>query len=113
MNNRNVFTALAVILSLGALWSVVAQRQQLSSLRGERTRLGTQVAPGDQNSVAVAPAEGATEHNAVQEPAVSAELLRLRNQATQLTKRQRELANVPKENEQLRAQLVTGITNAA
>jgi hypothetical protein len=113
MNSRNLFASLSVIFCLGSLWATLAQRQQLSSLRAERARLATQGAAEDQNSVPVAPPEGATEHNAVQEPAVSPELLRLRNQVTQLSRRQRELAHVPKENEQLRAQLGTGGTNVA
>jgi hypothetical protein len=94
------------VLSLGLIATFFIQRQQVTSLRAEQQRLLTQYSTLPDDAAAAA---SATETNRPQ--SVSPELLRLRNEVTQLTQRRRELAGVPAENERLQAQLA-GLTNS-
>jgi hypothetical protein len=84
---------------------VVVQGRQLGELRTEHRRLVTEPE-----------SEKATAPNAV--PAASnnspsLELLQLRNEVSQLTKRRRELNNIATENETLRVQVAVSRTNTA
>jgi hypothetical protein len=94
------------VLSLGLTAALFVQRQQIITLRAEQQQLLAQYSTFPDDAAIAAPA---TETNSPQ--AVSPELLRLRNEVTQLTQRRRELAGVPVENERLHAQLA-GLTNS-
>jgi len=112
MNIRFLFSSLLTLLCAGAVWAVIAQRQELGHLRAERetrlTALSADVAspaPGD-----VKPAEPAS---AAAQTGSPSELLHLRGEVTRLTQQRQALANVVTENERLRSQLASRGTNVA
>jgi hypothetical protein len=93
---------------VGSVWAVLAQRQQLEILRADRRTLAMSkdanvVPPSDSQDQAVPQSVGTA----------SEELLRLRNEVTQLNARKRGLAGVTEENVRLRSQLESTRTNAS
>lgn len=87
---------------------ILWQARQIEGLREESERLREQLKhlPGERLTSA-----GLTGTPATHSP--SPELLRLRNQVSQLLRRQQELAGVPRENERLRGQIASARTNVA
>ena len=103
-----VMTSLAVCgLSVaGVAW----QSRQLGALRDDGRRLRQQLE--ELNEEKEKPATlPATAQPAIGSP--SAELLRLRNQVSQLARRERELAGVQTENQRLQTQVAAAQTNKA
>ena len=114
MNKRNLIILVAMLACFGSGWAVYVQRQELTRLRGQ-TQLAASFASGDNElgSTAQTAQESTQRTAASSAEGTSSELLRLRGQVNRLTARQRELASVPAENEKLRAQVASGLTNAA
>ncbi len=112
MNHRASIIGAASVVCLAVLTAAFVQHRQLANLRADQQRLLDQAAPpADGQSAqpdAVAPSPG----TAAPDASPSSELLKLRNQVSQLTGRKRQLFNVRAENERLRAQLATRRTNA-
>lgn len=103
---------LIILVSLTAcglsVAGVVWQARQIEGLREESERLREQLKH--------LPRERFTSAGLVGTPAThspSPELLRLRNQVSQLLRRQQELTGVPRENERLRGQIASARTNVA
>jgi hypothetical protein len=113
MNRRALLGGFLVVVCLTTLWGVWRQRSQLAGLRAEQQQLLAQQAARADNSVSPRTAEVTGVSSGTPQPAlvVTPELLRLRNEVTRLTERQRELAGVRPENERLRAQLASRGTN--
>ncbi len=112
MNSRFLLGGVLSVVCLVALWKVFAQRQELSSLRGDQERLRAQTASSPDGPTAAA--TDSTPEARTNPPAASPvllELLRLRSEVTMLMGRQRELSGVRAENERLRGQVVTMTTN--
>lgn len=112
MSIRFLFSSLLTLVCAGAVWAVIAQRQELGHLRTERevrlTALSADIAspaPSD-----VEPAEPAAAAAQAEGPS---ELLQLRGEVTRLTQQRQALANVVTENERLRSQLASRGTNVA
>jgi hypothetical protein len=108
MTTRTAIKLLPGFICLGFLWAVFSQGNQVSNLREEQKRLLSQLTASsgevkapEPTSLAV-PAPVATNSN---------ELLRLRNEVNQLTRRKKELASVQPENDRLRVQLASAGTN--
>ena len=114
MSGRGRLAGYLVIVCVAIVWGVSAQRTQLAGLRAARQRLLVQVAVRQANLASSGTGDTASAGSATvsARPAPAPELLRLRNEVTRLTERRRELAGVRAENEQLRAQLAAGGTNA-
>src|SRR5437773_1449845 len=108
MNSRRIVICCSVAVCGLSVAGVVLRTRQLGSLREEGQRLQQQLRNlRDEHAKAVNPADAKP---AITSP--SAELLRLRNQVAQLMRRQRELANVPVENERLQTRIASARTNA-
>ena len=107
MNARPAVTACALIVCAGSVWAVLAQRQQLSTLRAERQAMV--ITPDEGSAV---PGERQSDTASQSDAAHSEELLRLRNEVTRLNARKRGLAGVVEENERLKSQLESSQTNA-
>lgn len=89
---------------------VVLQARQLDALRGEGQQLQERLKNLREEQVRRA------NSSEVVKPVISSpssELLRLRNQVSQLARRERELAGVAVENQRLRGQVAAAVTNAA
>jgi hypothetical protein len=110
MNRRALLGGFLAIVCLLILWGVWSQGSQLAGLRAEQQQL---LAARADNTVSPGTAEVADASSGASPPALVAtpELLRLRNDVTQLTERRRELAGARAENERLRAQLASRDTN--
>jgi hypothetical protein len=106
MNMRSMIIMVVAILCAAALWGVVAQGRQLSTLRDEQKRLSTS------NQLAESNASKATA-NPSPTPEVPRELLQLRAEVARLSQQQRELSGARHENERLRLQLENRRTNSA
>ena len=105
MKARNLATALAWLVALGAVAAVLVQRSQIAALRTDSAQT-----PGPRTDASTG-AQGETP--SVQDTdAESRELLQLRSEVTRLTARKRELADVGRESESLQAQLAATATNA-
>ena len=113
MNSRNLLTVLAVAAFLASGWGVWRQRVLLTMLRAEQARLQTPAESATEALAAAAnpPAESKVQETPPADTEVSSELLRLRNQVSQLSARQRELAGVATEADRLRAQYAIQQTN--
>jgi hypothetical protein len=113
MDTRNLLTVLAVVVCLATGWGVWRQRGQLADLRAEQARLR---AAGESPVIEPVPevsqpAVPAGQETPVPEKEVSPELLRLRNQVSQLSARKRELAGVAADADRLRTQMAFQQTN--
>jgi hypothetical protein len=98
-----VFTALSVLICLVAVTAVALRQRQLATLRSGYIDLTAQLA-----SISSAPLPSTTPASVAapqEDSPVTPELLRLRNQAAQLTQRKGELSGVQAEHDQLQAQL--------
>jgi hypothetical protein len=115
MNRRALLGGFLVVVCLTALWGVWGQRNQLAGLRAEQQQLLAQQAARAEGSASPGTAEATGASSGIPQPALVAtpELLRLRNEVTRLTERQRELAGVRAENEALRARLTSRGTNGS
>jgi hypothetical protein len=87
MKTRNLVILIAWLLCIGAVAAVLAQRNQLASLRAGQV----QTASGNSGGSQAAAGSSSTQAPDDSEVA-SAELLQLRSKVTQLTARKRELA---------------------
>jgi hypothetical protein len=113
MKPRFIISGGATLLCLAAIWAVMAQRQQLASLRAEQSLQLAALsypaagnAPGSTN-------KGEDAERAAGSQEASSELLHLRAEVTRLTQRRQALANVRAENDQLLKQVASRTTNAA
>jgi hypothetical protein len=107
MNLRILIISASLIVCGFSIAGVVLQARQLDTLRQEAIQLRQKLDD-----------ERARQTNSVAEPkpltsSPSSELLRLRNEVSQLSRRQRELASVEPENERLQTQIATARTNTA
>ena len=110
MKPRTLIIGVSLSICGLTITGVVLQARQLDALREEGQRLRQKLKHlRDEEARTVSSA--AVTKQAVSPP--SLELLRLRNQVSQLLRRQRELANVQTENERLRTRIATARTNAA
>jgi hypothetical protein len=111
MNLRFLISGVMTLVCLGAGWAVIAQRQELEHLQGQRQ---AQLTALSQDSAAPTPDEAkpAETESALAQAGGSTELLQLRSEVTRLTQRKQALANVRAENEQLRTKLAYRATNA-
>ena len=99
MKTPNVITALLSLVCLVAVFGVLTQQRELTSLRAEQKHVLGQLTaePNESSQPAALPP------NDVPEAAGSnPELLQLRSEITRLTQRKRELAGVAAENDKLR-----------
>ena len=113
MNRRNLLTVLAVAACLASGWGVWRQREELTTLRAEQARLEAPAESASEEPVAAdsPPAESKAQETRPADTEVSASCCGLRNQVSQLSARQRELAGVATEADRLRAQLALQQTN--
>jgi hypothetical protein len=113
MNRRALLGGFLILVCLAALWGVWGQRNQIAGLRAEQQQSLAQPAasPDGPASPGTAEAPGATSGTPQPALIITPELLRLRNEVTRLTERQRELAGVRADNERLRAQVASKGTN--
>jgi hypothetical protein len=108
MTAHTAIKLLPVPICLGLLWAVFSQGNQLSNLRKEQQRLLSQLTASSGEPKAPEPLSLAV---AAPVATNSNELLRLRNEVNQLTRRKKELAGVQPENARLRVQLASAGTN--
>jgi hypothetical protein len=108
MKTRTLITLASLTVSGFSVAGVAWHSRQLDSLRNEGHRLQLHL---DNLTQETSQSALASTPSAVSPP--SEELLRLRNQVSQLTRRERELAGVQDENERLRTQVVAARTNTA
>ncbi len=108
MNRRSIILILSAALSLTLLCCAFVQRSKLNDLRAQEQQRHSdeQVAAQPPESSNVPGAASPTPAHAV-----SAELLKLRNAVSQLTRRRDELASIGRENERLKGQLASRATN--
>lgn len=113
MNPRALLGGSLMVVCLATLWGVWGQRSQLAGLRAEHQQLVAQPAASAAGSASRGQAEISGTSSGTPQPTlvVTPELLRMRNEVTRLTERQRELAGERRENERLRAQLTSRGTN--
>jgi hypothetical protein len=109
MTSRTAFVSCLVVISAAAVWAVLAQQHELTSLRAEQ-QLQTTTHPQPGESSVSPPAD--TANRPASNGGAPAELLRLRDDITKLTRQRDTLANVRAENERLRAQVAARGTNA-
>jgi hypothetical protein len=103
MNRKPIILSSLIAISLALLCCAFVQHARLQELRDQQKRQHeTQPAPAD-NAPAVAQPEPPR--------VVSPELLKLRNQVSQLTRQRDELAGAGRENERLKAQVASRATN--
>ena len=114
MKPRIVIIGICLALGVATIAGVTVQSRRLDGLRADQQQLQLEIQklssglsrpetqPDGSNGVRTRPSASP-----------SPELLRLRNQVSLLSRRQRELAGVPVENERLRARLASARTNAA
>jgi hypothetical protein len=111
MNSRSVLGLVFVVLGVLSGWAVCRQHRQLVELRAGRE----QSLAGSGSATEVDPGGGTNaERAAAANPAGGGELyelLRLRNQVSQLRQRKSELSGAALENEQLRTELAARGTN--
>lgn len=115
MNIRTLARSLFGVLGLAALAGVLLQHRQLSDLRREAQRLRKAQAVEQTNTITVTVTPAVAKPEPVDQltDEEKSQLLRLRGEVTLLLNRQRELAGVRAENDQLRAQLAASRTNAS
>jgi hypothetical protein len=112
MNKRTMLIVLSWILCVGTVLGVLMQRQELVAMRAQQEQIARNLARTSQGSeLGVDNGSGANNTASLAETD-SHELLQLRSEITKLTARKRELAAVPAEAEQLRAQLAGSQTNS-
>jgi len=110
MNFRNVVVCVLVLLCLTTVWAAIAHHRQILTLRDEEQRLAVEAEHSTQlPPVAPSTLESTTDH--LQAEAVSSELLKLRGEVGLLRQRRRELEGVRQENERLRLQVASMLTN--
>lgn len=110
MKSRTLVIAGCLAVCGLSIAGAVLQARQINGLREEGERLQQQLRDLQDEQTARASS------SAIAEPALgspSSELLRLRNQVSQLMRRERELAGLQVENERLRIQAASARTNAA
>ena len=102
MKLPKVVTALLGVVCLAAVFGVLTQERELTSLRAEQEHVLAQLAadPNEGSRPAAQPAEKATES-----PGSNPEVLQLRSEITRLTQRTHELAGVAAEHDKLRAEI--------
>lgn len=98
-----LFSALVWIVCVLSLWILHAQHQQIGELRENHARL--------QVDAQAPPPVKTSERTVAAQPTPPDELLELRSRVTTLMRRERELAGVRTESEQLRAKLAARGTN--
>jgi hypothetical protein len=113
MNWRASISGFLVVVCLATLLGVWAQRGQLAGLRTEQRQLLAQLSTSADRSASTGTAEPVGARPVAPHPTLVAtpELLRLRNEVTQLAERRRELASARADNERLHAQLAGRGTN--
>ncbi len=116
MKERSLLPIGLTLLSVAMLCCAFVQRRELLSLRVEQRRLQQQTGAASSPAVndAAPTAEVSTTQNpesAPASPSVSSELLKLRNQVSQLTRIRNELAPLAAENERLKSEIVGSSTN--
>jgi len=112
MKSRTFIGVVPWLICAGLVWGLVAQHGQLTTLRAEREKLAEQANGAmDSGGSAGEPAAGAAAQESKTTES-SAEVLRLRNEVTQLTARKQAMSGVRAENEKLKVQVAMGGTNA-
>lgn len=114
MKPRVLIIRICLTLCVLTIAGVAVQGRRLDALRAEdqQLRLEIQKFSSDPARPDTQPDES-SDTGTRPSTSPSSELLRLRNQVSMLSRRQRELAAVPAENERLRARLTEARTNAA
>lgn len=110
MKPRTLFIYASLTVCGLSIAGAVLQARQINGLRDEEERLQQQLRDLQKDQTA------RVSSSAIAEPAPgspSSELLRLRNQVSQLIRRERELAGIQVENERLRIQAASARTNTA
>jgi hypothetical protein len=114
MKPRPVIIGFCLALCVATIAGVAVQGRRLDALRAEEQQLQLEIQKLNFNPAGpeIRPDES---NRARTRPSISpsSELLRLRNQVSLLSRRQRELAAVPAENERIHARLAEARTNAA
>ena len=112
MKTRTLIIGASTLLCLVLVGTVFARRQQLADLRAAQQHLLGAASAADEQ-----PATGATLPDSTQDielgNAEKNELLRLRNQVSQLTQRKKELEVIRSEHQRLESQLAAKGTNAS
>jgi hypothetical protein len=104
MSSRAIFSVCSAVAAVALFAGAYVQGRQLKALRTEEQQ---RLADLEQSALPSEPASQPSESSVE----VPSELLRLRNQVSQLSARKRELAGVQEANEKLRAQLIERGTN--
>lgn len=102
MKSPKVVTTLLGVVCLAAIFGVLTQERELTSLRAEQKHVLTQLA--SESNESSRPAAQAVD-KATESPGSNPELLQLRSEITRLTQRTRELAGVTAEHDKLSAQI--------
>ena len=102
MKPRPVIIGICLAFCVATLAGVAVQARRLDALRAEEQQLQSEIQMVETNGVVTRPSISP-----------SSELLRLRNQVSMLSRRQRELAAVPAVNEWLRSDMATRGTSEA
>ena len=114
MKGIPILSGILTLLCATMVWRVCVQRHDITTLRAQAKQLLAALPGADETGPAAVSASPTTSRESSSgAAAASSELLRLRNQVNQLTKRQRELGGERKENAQLKAQLVSRTNSPA
>jgi len=110
MKPRRTLILVGMAICLTTLALALTRQQHIANLRTQQQDMRSQTRQTAATGVSRQPSSSPA---ASRDYSPSVELLRLRNQVTQLGNRKRELAGVRAENERLRAQLAASKTNSA
>src|SRR5204863_5339098 len=106
MKKRALSSIVLTAICLVACWAAVVKHRQLTLLQARERQLIGQPPGESAQSATQTPDPGAATQSAVSATvAVPGELLRLRNEISQLNRRARELEGVSAENQRLTTQL--------
>jgi hypothetical protein len=111
MTSRTALISILCVVSLAAVWAVLAQQHELGALRTEHQVQTAQSQAGASQGSA-ASTETIARTTTDSPAASSSELLHLRSEVTRLTHLREALVDVRTENERLRSQLAARGTNA-
>lgn len=108
MSTYSFLVSVLVAICLVATGSVLVQHREVTDLRLQRQQLASRT-----NTPAPVPESSARPTPGSSEPQESAQLMELRNRITQLMQQQRELSDLRRENERLRAEIASHETNVS
>ena len=112
MKSPVFINGLLIAACLAEIFGIVVQHRQANQLREEQRQYLNDLAAPSTVDAATPAAGQATPASSLADAAASPELLRLRSEATRLSRHKRDLAGVMAEGEHLRAELAARPTDA-